>query len=152
MDIKCVLNKQSRIYCEKNTQLCFQENKTHHGNNLRCRTLFQENEELEKVVSVYWDNQAGKDHVYDADDGMGFSKINEDRIIILSDIAKAKLQSKGRAVSGESRADVPLFELDTGGKKSWRRRNADYWLNCTENIDQLEEGERAVSLCSYCKL
>ena len=135
-------NKQSRIYCEKNTQLCFQENKTHHGNNLRCRTLFQENEELDKVVSVYWDCKAGKDHVYDADDGMGFSKINEDRIVILSDIAKAKLQSKGRAVSGESRADVPLFELDISGKKSWRRRNADYWLNCTENIDELEEGGR----------
>ena len=134
--------KQNRIYPDKNTQLCFQENKTHHGNNLRCRTLFNENSELEKVVAVYWDCEAGRDHVYDADDGMGFSKINAERITNLCDIEKAKLQSRGRAISGESRADVPLFELDTSGKNRYHRKNADYWLNCIENIDELESGDR----------
>ena len=133
--------KSTRIFCHKNTILAFQGNKTHHGNNLRCRTLFEENEELEKVVAVYWDDQKGKDHVYDIDEGMGFSKINEERIINLQDIVKAKLQSKGRAISGESRGDVPLFELDTSGQNTWKHTNSSHWLNCTENVEELEEGE-----------
>lgn len=133
--------KVARIHPDKNTKLCFQENKTHHGNNLRCRTLFNEDKELEKIVSVYWDCQAGRDHVYDADGGMGFSKINAERIISLCDIEKAKLQSRGKSVSGESRADVPVFELDLDGKQAYKRTNALYWLNCTENVDELEEGE-----------
>jgi hypothetical protein len=134
-------NKVNRIYPDKNTKLCFQENKTHHGNNLRCRTLFNENEELEKVVAVYWDSQAGRDHVYDADEGMGFSKISAERITNLCDIEKAKLQSRGKSVSGESRSDVPVFELDMDGKHRYKSRNALYWLNCTENVDELEESE-----------
>ena len=56
-----------------------------------------------------------------------------------ADVEKAKLQSKGKGVSGESRADVPLFELDTEGKHRYKSRNALYWLNCNENIDELEE-------------
>jgi len=130
--------KSTRIHAEKNTQLTIQDTKTYHGNNLRARTLFKENEDLVKVVAVHWNCKAGKSHVYDAENGMGFSKINEERILTLSDIEKAKLQSKGKAVSGESRADVPLFELvEKNG--SWKKTNSSYWLNCNESVDDLED-------------
>ena len=48
------------------------------------------------------------------------------------------MQSRGRGFSGESRADVPLFEFDADGKNKWKHKNADYWLNCIEKIDELE--------------
>lgn len=133
--------KSTNIYPQKNTALYIQDNKTYHGNNLRARTLFNENEDLEKVVTVYWNCEAGETHVYE---DMGFNHINKDRIGRLSDVEKAKLQSRGKAVSGESRADVPLFELDTSGKNRWKSRNAFYWLNCTENIDELEETDNTL--------
>jgi len=128
--------KSTNIYPQKNTALYIQDNKTYHGNNLRARTLFNEDENLEKVVSVYWNCEAGETHVYE---DMGFNNINKERVGRFADVEKAKLQSRGKAVSGESRADVPLFELDTGGKHRYKSRNALYWLNCTENIDELEE-------------
>ena len=131
--------KSARIYPDKNTVLYIQDNKSYHGNNMRARTLFNEDETLDKVTSIYWNCEAGEIHVYE---DMGFNKINKDRIGRLSDVEKAKLQSKGKSVSGESRADVPVFELDTEGKHRYKSRNALYWLNCNENIDELEESER----------
>ncbi|MAH48507.1 hypothetical protein CMI37_21960, partial [Candidatus Pacearchaeota archaeon] len=131
--------KTHRIHPDKNTVLYIQDNKSYHGNNMRARTLFNEDETLEKVTAVYWSCEAGEIHVYE---DMGFNKINKDRIGILSNVEKAKLQSKGKSVSGESRADVPVFELDTEGKHRYKSRNALYWLNCNENIDELEESER----------
>ena len=133
--------KSTNIYPNKNTELYIQETKTYHGNNLRARTLFNENEDLEKVVAVYWNCEAGETHVYE---DMGFNHINKDRIGLLSEVEKAKLQSRGKAVSGESRSDVPLFELDTDGKHRYKSRNALYWLNCTENIDELEETDNTL--------
>ena len=54
---------------------------------------------------------------------MGFNKVNKDRFLDFSDIEKAKLQSKGRSISGESRGDVPLFEL-VEKNDSWRKTNS----------------------------
>ena len=133
--------KSTNIYPQKNTALYIQDNKTYHGNNLRARTLFNENEDLEQVVAVYWNCEAGETHVYE---DMGFNHINKERIGRFADVEKAKLQSRGKAVSGESRSDVPLFELDTGGKHRYKSRNALYWLNCTENIDELEETDNTL--------
>ena len=68
---------------------------------------------------------------------MGFSKISKDRFLDFADIEKAKLQSKGRAVSGESRADVPLFEL-VESNTSYSKTNSSYWVNCSDSIDDTE--------------
>ena len=57
------------------------------------------------------------------------------------------MQSKGRSVSGESRGDVPLFELTDSNKHS--HTNSSYWLNCTETIDDLEVGCPADDLLIY---
>ena len=133
---KCRSSKVNRLTATKNTCIMLQDIKSNHGNALRARTLFKEDEELEQVYVVYPVNEHGEDHLWDSE-GMAFKKINKDRLKYTSAIEKAKLQSKGRAVHGESRSSVPLFELDIeNGKRHYR--NADYWLNCTENIDDLE--------------
>ena len=54
-----------------------------------------------------------KNHLYDVD-GMQFNLIKKDRFNFTSEIEKAKLQSRGKAVRGESRSDVAFFELDWG--------------------------------------
>ena len=137
---KCRSQKANCIYPQANSQLVIQDIKTNHGNALRARTLFQEDENLEKVIVVYPSDNDAEEFLYD-EGGMQFGKINKERFKYTSLVEKAKLQSKGRAVRGESRASVPLFEFDIDNK-SRHYRNADYWLNCTENIDELEELER----------
>jgi hypothetical protein len=137
---KCRSQKVNRLTATKKTCIMLQDIKSNHGNALRARTLFKEDDELEQVYVVYPVNERGESYLWDAD-GMAFNKISKNRLKYTSATEKAKLQSKGRAVQGESRASVPLFELDIeNGKRHYR--NADYWLNCTENIEQLEESDR----------
>ena len=81
--------------------------------------------------------------MYDVD-GMQFNLIKKDRFNFASEIEKAKLQSRGKAVRGESRASVPLFELDWQKTNSYAYRNTDYWLNCTQNIDELESSDKVL--------
>ena len=133
--------KQSRVYPHAHNTLVLQDMKSNHGNALRARTLFEESEELDKVIVVYLADSNAEEYAYDIE-GMQFGKINKERFLFTSNIDKAKLQSRGKAVRGESRASVPLFELDIEGSNRYKRRNADYWLNCTENIDDLEQESR----------
>ena len=132
---KIMSRKESRIFANTNTQLVMNTAKSTYGNNLRARTLFNEDEKLETIYGIQIENMAeAVDCFYEE---MGFNKVNKDRFLDFSDIEKAKLQSKGRSISGESRGDVPLFEL-VEKNDSWRKTNSSYWLNCTENIDDLE--------------
>jgi len=142
---KVTSSQSTKIYPQVNSLLVIQDLKTTYGNSLRARTLFNDDENLEVIYCVHWCDEGsdGADawtHVYDVD-GMGFSKIKKERLITFSEIEKAKLQSKGKAIAGESRGDVPLFELDVEDENRWKRRNMDFWLNCTEKIDELEEGD-----------
>ena len=137
---KCRSQKSNRIYPHKNTQILMQDLKSNHGNALRARTLFKENENLDKVVVILAIDADAEEHLFN-EDGMKFSKINKERFKYTSLVEKSKLQSKGRAVRGESRASVPLFEFDIENA-SRHYKNADYWLNCIENIDDLEDGDR----------
>ena len=138
---KCRSAKQNRVIASENTCIMLQDIKSNHGNALRARTLFTNDESLEQVYVVYTDTTQAEKILFDSDDGMSFEKISKERFFYTSLVEKAKLQSKGRAVQGESRASVPLFELDIEGSKS-HYRNADYWLNCTDNIDELEESDK----------
>tara|TARA_R100000808_G_scaffold2055_1_gene8719 strand:+ start:3999 stop:6233 length:2235 start_codon:yes stop_codon:yes gene_type:complete len=140
----------TRIHPQVNAVLAIQDLKSTHGNALRARTLFSQNDKLEVIYLVSWDGDRAEEYVYDVDRGMGFSKIKKERFVYFSDVEKAKLQSRGRAVSGESRGDVPFFEFDSEGRT--HRRNTDYWLNCTDSIDDLESGDREliyVPLANY---
>ena len=134
--------KGTRIQPTSNTALVIQDLKSPHGNALRARTLFEGNKDLTNVCIVRCTDKSAEDHLYDVD-GMQFNLVKKDRFDYTSVIEKAKLQSRGKAVRGESRASVPLFELDWG-KKNNHYRNTDYWLNCTENIDDLESSDKTL--------
>ena len=134
-------SKHHRIYPHKNHALVVQDMKSNHGNALRARTLFKENEELHKVFVVFLDGDDAEEYAYDIS-GMQFNLINKERILYSSNIEKAKLQSRGKAVRGESRGDVPLFELDIDGENRYKTRNTDFWLNRNQNIDELESTDR----------
>jgi hypothetical protein len=134
---KCRSQKVNRIFPHKNTEILFQDLKSNHGNSLRARTIFKENSSVERVVVINAIDKPAEDHLFDID-GMRFVKINKERFKYTSLVEKAKLQSKGRGASGESRAGVPLFELDLDLVNRHKYRNTDYWLNCTESIDDLE--------------
>ena len=121
--------------------MVLQDMKSNHGNALRARTLFEEKENLEKVIVVYLADENAEEYAYDIE-GMQFGKITKERFLYTSNIEKAKLQSRGKAVSGESRGDVPVFELDIDDTNRYKSRNAQFWLNCNENIDELEAGNR----------
>lgn len=134
--------KNSRVNPSSDTALVIQDLKSPHGNALRVRTLFNGNKDLTNVCIVRCTDKSAEDHLYDVD-GMQFNLIKKDRFDYTSVIEKAKLQSRGKAVRGESRASVPLFELDCG-KKNNHYRNTDYWLNCTENIEDLESSDKTL--------
>jgi len=143
--------KVTRILPQENARLVIQDLASSHGNALRVRTLFNEDDDCKVVYIVNATEDDAENHLFDVD-GMGFVSISKSRIKYTSNIAKAKLQAKGRAVSGESRASVPLFELDIEGINRRKHRNADYWLNCNEKIDDLEQGSRElvyVPIASY---
>ena len=135
--------KSNRINPSDDTALIIQDVKSHHGNALRVRTLFQKDENLKNAIIVRCATQDAEDHLYDVD-GMQFNLIKKDRFNFASEIEKAKLQSRGKAVRGESRASVPLFELDWQKTNSYAYRNTDYWLNCTQNIDELESSDKVL--------
>ena len=143
--------KVTRILPQENARLIIQDLASSHGNALRVRTLFNEDEDCKLVYIVNATDDDAENHLYDVD-GMGFVSIDKSRIKYTSNIAKAKLQAKGRAVSGESRASVPLFEFDIDRKNCNRRKNSDYWLNCNEKIDDLVQGSREliyIPIASY---
>jgi len=133
--------KNHRIYPHKHHALVLQDLKSNHGNALRARTMFKEDDELQKVFVVLLNGDDAEEYAYDVS-GMQFRLINKERILYSSNIEKAKLQSRGKAVSGESRGDVPLFELDIDGENRYKSRNTDFWLNRNQNIDELEATDR----------
>jgi len=134
---KIVSRKESRVYADKGTQLVWNTTKSTYGNNLKARTLFNEDEDLVTIYGIQIANMVeAEEHVYD-ESGMGFSLINKDRFLDFADIEKAQLQARGRAVSGESRADVPLFEL-LETNESYNKTNSSFWVNCNQTIDDME--------------
>jgi hypothetical protein len=143
---KIVSRKESRIYADIDVQLVMNTAKSTYGNNLRARTLFNEDEKLKTIYGIQIANTAEAEESFYKD--MGFNRVNADRFLDFSDIEKAKLQSKGRSVSGESRGDVPLFEL-ISNNESYSKTNSSYWLNCTETIDDLEVACPADDLLVY---
>jgi hypothetical protein len=135
-------HKNSRIFPKDTTVLGVQDTSSSHGNALKARTLFNENEDAETVVFIHGNTHDANEFIFD-EKGMGFNLIGKDKIAYTSQVEKAKLQSGTRA-SGESRASVPLFQFD-GTITGYRSRiNTNYWLNEKDNIDELEQDSNSL--------
>jgi len=135
---RCASTKDGNIYAQPNVQLVIQDIASSHGNALRARTLFNADQDLKTIYIIHAVNERSENYLYDVVDGMQFNAISKDRLKYTSSIEKAKLQSGTKASKGETRASVPLFELDIVGKNTRHYRLSDYWLNVAEDISDLE--------------
>ena len=80
--------KVTRILPQENARLIIQDLASSHGNALRVRTLFNEDEDCKLVYIVNATDDDAENHLYDVD-GMGFVSIDKSRIKYTSNIAKA---------------------------------------------------------------
>jgi len=129
---KVASRKVNRAFAHKGSMLLVQDLASSHGNALRARTLFNQNEDAEQVFCIHASNTEADDHVWKDKDGWRFDLISKKKINNTSDTPKAKLQV-GTRTSGESRASVPTFSFNH--ERCWRQR--DHWLNGDE-VDALE--------------
>ena len=129
---KVASRKTNRVMAHKGSMLLVQDLASGHGNALRARTLFNQNEDIEDIFCVHPMSAEADDHVWKDKDGWRFDLISKQKIYNTSDTPKAKLQV-GTRTSGESRASVPTFQFAT--ERVWRQR--DHWLNGDE-VDTLE--------------
>lgn len=125
---KCRSQKQTRVNCEDNSIFLIQDIESSHGNSLRARTLFNEDEKLENVFFIHPTTQVGKDHIWNE---WEFGKVSKDRIKYTSNVEKEKVNRTG--VKRGSRASIPLFIMR---KKfdSYHRTNQSYWKNVTDPL------------------
>ena len=127
--------KTNRIYAQENTLLVIQDLASSHGNNLRVRTLMNEDEDLKNVYIIRPTDQKAENHLWQTTDGgMGFQLINKKLIRFTSQVEKEKIVRN--KVSGKSRASIPLFKMTK--EKGYGYRNADYWSNVSDPINSIE--------------
>lgn len=124
--------KTSSIFCQEDGIFMIQDIDSAHGNNLRARTIFNENEHIKTLYIIRPTNEKAWDYLNNEWD---FNLIADEHKLFSSKIEKEKpIRNK---VSGtNSRASIPLFKMkhDT----SYCYRNADYWSNCNNPINSLE--------------
>ena len=131
-DFKVKSQKVARIYCQDKTAILIQDIDSSHGNNLRVRTMMNNDPELENVFIVHpkngdgwawFDNECHRD------------LINENLLFNSSEVEKEK---PNRVASGksQSRANVSLFKMNFDAYHVYR--NADYWVDVQSPLSILE--------------
>lgn len=126
-------HKVSNINCRDNVIFLVQDIESSHGNNLRARTLFNQDSDLEVIYFIYPKTDTAQSVI---DNEWNFNLIDDSNIKYCSNVAKEKPQIGVRKGSG-SRANIPLFEMkdDKGG---YGYRNIDYWSNVADDISALQ--------------
>ena len=126
-------HKVSNINCTDNVIFLVQDIESSHGNNLRARTLFNQDSDLEVVYFIHAKTDTAQSVI---DNEWNFNLIDDSHIKYCSNVEKEKPQIGVRKGSG-SRANIPLFEMkdDKGG---YGYRNIDYWSNVADDISALQ--------------
>jgi len=125
--------KTTRINCREDGLFIIQDISSSHGNNLRARTLFNEDENLQVV---YFINALTDDAQATIDNEWHFDKISDKYIRYTSKVVKEKPDYSGIRKSNGSRAHIPLFEMKD---KGYSYRNIDYWKSVNDDIATLQE-------------
>lgn len=131
--------KTTRINCREDGIFVIQDIKSSHGNNLRARTLFNENAELRTIFFI---NPITDDGQGILDNEWHFDKISDKHIRYTSKIEKEKPLRSGVRKSNGSRANIQLFEMTDQNVY----RNIDFWKSVDEDINKLQEDEDAKGL------
>ncbi len=124
--------KTQNVYCTENILFLIQDLDSSHGNNLRVRTLMNENSSLEKVYLINPTNEVGKNYIKDE---WQLDLVDSKYIRYTSNVEKEKI-IRNKVSGDKSRASIPLFKMVTD--KGYGYRNADYWKNVDNPINSLE--------------
>jgi hypothetical protein len=133
--------KTSRVHCQDNSLFLIQDIESSHGNNLRARTLFAEDSELETIFFIYPKTNAIKQRILY--DDWHFDQIDEKHIRYTSQVEKQKPLRSGVRKSNGSRADIQLFEMRD---RDYIYRNVDYWKSVDEDISKLQGKKKSNGL------
>lgn len=127
--------KVNKIHCDKNVLFAIQDIDSAHGNNLRARTLFTDNDDLETIYFIHPLEEVSRIYL---DTDWHFDQIDSKHIVYTSKVEKQKPIKTGiRQASGKSRANIPLFVMKTN--KGYASRMADYWDNFEEQINDVSD-------------
>ena len=129
--------KENRVICQDNYLVMFQDLESSHGNNLRVRTLMNEDENLEGVYIVHCKSSSAQNSV---DHEWEFGKVNKKHVKYTSCVEKEKPQRSGIRKSNGSRANIPLFIFNTDRAY----KNADFWKNASDDIQLVENDASSV--------
>ncbi len=129
--------KENRVICQDNYLVMFQDLESHHGNNLRVRTLMNEDEELKGVYIINCKTSSAQNSV---DHEWEFGKVDKKHIKYVSNVAKEKPQRSGIRKSNGSRANIPLFTFNTDRAI----RNADHWKNASDDIKSVDNDASSI--------
>lgn len=127
--------KVSRIACQDNFLFMVQNLSSSHGNNLRVRTLMNEDDNLEGVYVIHATNDKATDHLYNE---WNFNLIDKKHIRYTDSVAKEKVV-RNKVSGNKSRAMISLFKMVHS--KGYGHRNADYWNDVNDPINSLELNE-----------
>ncbi len=125
-------HKTTRAICQDNYLFMIQDLESSHGNNLRVRTLMNEDESLQGVYIIHPKNQVADDSL---DNEWNINLIDRKHIRFSSNVAKEKPQRSGVRKANGSRANIPLFIM-TDDRHVYK--NADYWKNASDDIQSVE--------------
>jgi hypothetical protein len=126
--------KTNSIYCTENTLVLIQDLESAHGNNLRVRTLMNEDDSLKEVYTIRPKNKDAEDYLWEIQ-GLNFYKVSKKLIKFTSNVEKEKIV-RNKVSGNKSRASIALFKMTTD--KGYSYRNADYWQNVDNPINSLE--------------
>jgi hypothetical protein len=126
-------NKVTRIHCDNETIFLYQDIESSHGNNLRARTIFNENDKLNTIFFINPLTKLAKSYIKNE---WNFNLIDKKHIRYTSKVVKEKIQYNGVRKSNGSRANIPLFEMVQG--KNYVYRNIDYWENVKSDIEDIQ--------------
>lgn len=128
--------KANRAICQDNYLFLIQDLSSSHGNNLRVRTLMNEDDDLKGVYIIHAKNNSAQSEL---DNEWEIGKINKKHIRYTSNVDKEKPNRSGVRKANGSRANIPLFMLKQDKGHSYR--NADYWEDVKENLDDIDVDE-----------
>jgi hypothetical protein len=131
--------KTNRAMCQDNYLFLLQDLESSHGNNLRIRTLMNEDDSLEGVYIIHAKTHSAQSEL---DNEWQLGKVDKKHIRYTSNVDKEKPNRSGVRKANGSRANIPLFILKQDKGHSYR--NADYWEDVKENLDDITESDKSI--------
>ena len=130
--------KANRAICQDNCLFLMQDLESSHGNNLRVRTLMNEDSDLDNVYIIHAKTRSAQNSL---DHEWQIGKIDKKHIRYTSNIEKEKPLRSGVRKANGSRANIPLFTY-VSDRNCYR--NADHWEDVSKEIVSVEDDASSV--------